>query len=505
MFSLILLLLPLVIFSLKIKSSANCISDLAPRNIYKLDLKLDILNSESKAYIKSFLPIENERQTVLNSDFPTELEYQVSMEDSPNNPVQFNLDSDQDLNKALSFEVECKSLKYKIPEDAKIEKQHDVALDKYMQASAFIQSDDKEIIELGKKLTASSLTGTLRSNFDYVEQLPVSYTTVLTDASRALRNQRASCNGKSRLLVAICRSQGIPARVAGGIILESKIKKTTHLWAEIFYQDNWIPMDALNGHFAFLPDNYLELYKGDEFLFRYSKELDFDYVFEIERKYRSSQASAVAGPNLWALLHQIRLPFNLLRTILLLPVAALLITIFRNVIGIKTFGVLLPALIGLALVNINFITGSIALAAVILIVSLLHFILSKWSLLHIPQLSIILTTVVIVLISLGLLGSKLEWMTVQKVVFLPIVILALTAERFAKTLVEENTGDAFKVLSNTLFLALLSCLIFNSGTLLGLFMSFPEFYLSIILIMLILGRWIGMRLSEFKRFSALQA
>ena len=46
----------------------------------------------------------------------------------------------------------------------------------------------------------------------------------LTDARSAFEEQEASCNGKSRLFVALCRAHMIPARMVGGI-MPTKRKK----------------------------------------------------------------------------------------------------------------------------------------------------------------------------------------------------------------------------------------------------------------------------------------
>ena len=250
-----------------------------------------------------------------------------------------------------------------------------------------------------------------------------------------------------------------------------------------------------------LPANYLQLYIGDKFLFSHNKNLDFDYQFIIEKKYQTMEADKARGPQLWPLLNVLHISMNLLRTILLLPLAALIIAIFRNVVGLKTFGVLLPALIGLALVNVSLSTGLLAFTVVTGLITLLHFVLEKWSLLHIPRVAIILTCVIMALLTMGLLGTQMNWEMGELMIYLPIVIVSITAERFAKVLTEETPKDAMKMLANTFAIALLTCLVFQSNVLLGIFLTFPEHYLTILFVMLLLGKWIGMRVLEYGRFS----
>jgi transglutaminase-like putative cysteine protease len=44
----------------------------------------------------------------------------------------------------------------------------------------------------------------------------------------------ASCNGKSRLFIALARRAGIPSRLVGGVILSTGVKRTSHQWVEAY-------------------------------------------------------------------------------------------------------------------------------------------------------------------------------------------------------------------------------------------------------------------------------
>ena len=499
--SLVLLIMPLCITIYKYTINQVSINDIIPREVYEVKLELDMAEIPSNSYIKTFLPQSNYRQVISHSKSSGD---SLSMEkywDDLNLGVRWEFDTLQNALFNYTFQVEGKHVKYDIPKQSPFESIFDQSIDTYLKSEKFIQSTHPKVVSLSNELKKSTVLETLKSNFGYVNAIKESNTRILTDALSALKLNRASCNGKSRLFTAICRAQGIPARVVGGTILENIRKRTSHLWAEVYYGGNWIPFDIFNNHFASLPAHYLELYKGDQYLFRHNKSLNFDYQFIISKKYQTLDEAKVRGPHLWLLLRDFHISMNLLRTLLLLPLAALLITIFRNVIGVKTFGILLPALIGLALVNINLITGLLAFAVVISLVTLLHMYLEKWSLLHIPKVAIILTCVIILLICLSCLGSVLDWVVAQMMIFLPIVIVSITAERFAKILIDENLNDALKMLFNTLGIALVTCLIFKSKVLLGIFLTYPELYLSILLVKLLLGRWIGMRVLEYNRFA----
>ena len=499
--AIILFVIPLSLFVKKVQTNHLSIDEIVPKEVYNVELNVDMTNAGNLSKLKTYLPSQSERQKIYNQQIHCDSSLFSVNINSSGNLLEYIVNEKEQYQKLISFDVECKSIRFNIPSDSPFELDFNHDMQKFLEPGKYIQSNHKDIILLGDSLKQTTFFKTVLSNFDYVSQIPNSYSNLLTNAHRTYKQQRASCNGKSRLLTAIFRSQGIPARVAGGLILEQTEKKTTHVWTEVYYRGNWIPFDALNDHFAFLPANYLELYKGDEFLFTYSKQLDLDYMFIIKKNYQNISKAQFGELHLWALVKDIHIPFNLLRTILLLPIATLLIAILRNVVGIKTFGVILPALIGLALINVNFYSGILAFATAILIVTLVHLLLSKWSLLYVPRTAIILTFVIISLLGLTLIGIKLELEIMETAIFLPIVIIAITAERFARTLVEDNASDAFKSLGYTFLTAILSCCVFSSKLLLGILLTYPELYFSTILILMILGRWIGMRMSEYRRFS----
>ncbi len=476
--------------------------DIVPKEIYAVHLDIDAAKTKAPAYIKTYIPENSARQQIHFIEHASE---QSSLDrltrDAFGQALNIHIPPNSYIQKRFSFEFEGKDLRYNVAKNSDFESQYPDSIRWFLNSEPLIQASHHSIDSLAKQLKQPRLLSTLQANFDYVRGLENSNTRVLTDALSTLELQRASCNGKSRLFTALCRAQGIPSRVVGGIILENTSKRTSHLWSEIYYAGQWIPFDVLNKHFARLPAYYMQLYTGDVFLFRYSKGLDFDYQYSIEKKYVSDQTEAAAGINLWLLLQRFHISFNLLRTFLLLPLAALMIAIFRNVIGLKTYGILLPALIGLALVNVDLVLGITTFAIVIVVVSLLHPLLEKWSLLHIPKVSIILTCVIITLLVLSQLSAAFSWSAGEMVILLPIVIISITAERFAKTLSEEQFSAALKMLLHTFIVALCCYLIFKSKVLLGIFLSFPEQYLTILCLLLLLGRWIGMRLSEYRRFS----
>ncbi|MEM8568263.1 MAG: 7TM domain-containing protein, partial [Bacteroidota bacterium] len=321
----------------------------------------------------------------------------------------------------------------------------------------------------------------------------------LTDAVMALENNEASCNGKSRLFVALCRNMGIPARLSGGLILEDTTKKTSHLWAEVYIGDEWVPFDALNGHFASLPAHYMELYKGDEFLIRRTAGVPFNYQFQIRKK-RVNDFPKGALLNVWDIIDNGEVPVGMIMVLLLLPLGTLLMGIFKNIIGLQTFGVFLPILIGLAFINTGLLPGLILFTSIVLIVALIHFPLEKWGIQYNAKIALILTAVVVIcLFSIKLLHET-HWYSSKSALFFPIIMVSIVCERFAKKIDEEGLFEALKLYMATLVVTLILYFILSTTVIQNFIITFPEIIFSLAGFNLLLGKWIGLRLSEYYRF-----
>lgn len=481
-------------------------SQFLPQSEYSVsfDYSIDSAQTEEALFVKTYLPTSNQHQTITSARVQSANFTFTQDRDETNVLGEWRGAARMPKQLHYDFNYQGRALRYHLSRQIAHPQLIPDSIKSFLEPSEYIQSDDPIVKALAADLSTdeTKTDQVLKHFFEYVSDIPATQTSELTDALMTIERQEASCNGKSRLLTALCRASGIPARPVGGLILENIQKRTSHLWMEAWVGGSWIPFDALNGHFAYLPAHYMELYRGDEFLIRRSPAMAFDYAFTIERSSRYDVASA-HSLSLWNLLQVGQMPVDALKVILLLPLCALVVALFRNVIGLKTIGVFLPAIIAVSLDGVGLWYGMLAYLLVVGCVGLLHFPMERWGILHTPKLVIMLTAVVLSL----LLLSSFGWATGQPLfsmaIGFPIIVLTIAAEKFARTILEEGFADAVKLQFQTLILTLACYLVYQADFLLGFLLSFPETYLLVLALLLILGRWIGLRLNEFIRFRQL--
>jgi len=115
----------------------------------------------------------------------------------------------------------------------------------YLRPEILIQSEDKEIITVAKKIvegiedpfTAAEMV--LGWVFENLEKKPV---VSIPDAKEVLKNREGDCNEHATIMTALLRAAGIPSRAVVGLVYQDG-RFYYHAWNEA-YINKWISMDA---------------------------------------------------------------------------------------------------------------------------------------------------------------------------------------------------------------------------------------------------------------------
>jgi uncharacterized membrane protein len=320
-----------------------------------------------------------------------------------------------------------------------------------------------------------------------------------------LKDKTGDCAAKSRLLVALLRSRGVPARIVTGVTLTKGPQQRSHYWVEAWVYDHWISLCPFYDHFRHVPPTYLIFGYGDKPVVRGRNVKDVDAVFLVEREPMVDAAAANATP-LLTFFRSISLYMlppaeqRLVEILLLLPVAALIICVFRNLIGINSFGTFAPALVGLSFRELHSLPGFFVFVAILLVGWLMRRVLDRYHLLQVPRVSMMLTLIMMVLITL-IIGANLEDLPATKYISLfPLVILTGMVERFWTLETEDGTASSFRTLLCTMGIAATISLVCSLHGLLNHLFRFPETLGLIMAAQLLIGRYTGYRFMELLRF-----
>jgi hypothetical protein len=185
--------------------------------------------------------------------------------------------------------------------------------------------------------------------------------------------------------------------------------------------------------------------------------------------------------------------------LLMLPVIATILALLRQVVGMTTFGLFSPSIIALSFLALGWWVGLIFLIVIVGTGYLTRALLRNWHILYIPKLAIILTVGSIILLLLLGIGASFDVLLSRDAIFI-LLIMSTLSENFLTAKSEGGWREAIFSSGQTVLAALICVLVVSWSFFQSMILAYPELILLTIVINAVIGRWTGLRLSEYFRF-----
>lgn len=196
-------------------------------------------------------------------------------------------------------------------------------------------------------------------------------------------------------------------------------------------------------------------------------------------------------------------PLQTVTLLLMLPIIATLVAFFRQVIGIKAFGIYTPSLITFALLAFdpNGLKYGIAIfIAVILVGMVTRYALKYFRLLYLPRVAITLSIVALSILGILVVGGAFHRTGLASVSIFPLLIMITLTEKFIATQIEKGSRVASILAIETLLISIIGYFLVSSTVLTTLLLQYPWIILLSFVVNFSLGKWTGLRLTEYYRF-----
>lgn len=198
------------------------------------------------------------------------------------------------------------------------------------------------------------------------------------------------------------------------------------------------------------------------------------------------------------------MPANIIVILLIFPIIASLVAFSRHVVGLKGFGIYIPAVLSVAFVSTGILTGVTVFAAVLFTALMTRPILKKLKLPMLPRTAMLLLGVSVAILALMLVGSIYNINLVINISIFPLLIIILLTENFMETQLFSSQKEALQITFETLLIAVLCSLLIGSESLQKFVILRPELtLLGVALINLAIGKYTGLRFLEYIRFKDL--
>ena len=199
--------------------------------------------------------------------------------------------------------------------------------------------------------------------------------------------------------------------------------------------------------------------------------------------------------------------------LLLLPIAATLIGIDRHLIGFRSLGIYLSIVLVFIFYQLGSIAGTaysdpvmglkygVFLVIIIFLASALSYKLVKRMAIHYyPKLSIILVNVVLVLLLMIFIFGALNISYLIKLNTFTLILVAGIAEKYISILTRKRLNATLIITGESLLQAILCYLIISFNPLIDFIIHYPYAILLLFPINYLVGKFAGLRLSEYVRF-----
>ncbi|WP_028300204.1 inactive transglutaminase family protein [Oceanospirillum beijerinckii] len=315
---------------------------------------------------------------------------------------------------------------------------------------------------------------------------------------------------REQALVALLAMQGVTARVVPVLALKDGRRRQSmtpmvELWSE--QTGRWLLFDPVTGK-AGQNNRLLVWGKSYQALLDVVGGRHSDISFSmLEQDIPASQATwekVQAEDLLNFSIHSLPVEEQaMFKTIMLIPVGALIVVFLRIIVGIKTSGTFMPVLIAVAFVQTQLLTGIVGFLVIVGTGLLIRSYLSHLNLLLVARISAVIIAVILMISVLAVIAYRVGLVEGLSITFFPMIILSWTIERMSVLWEEEGPKEVLVQGGGSLLTAVLVYLAMTHELVSHLTFNFVGLQLVILAIILLLGNYTGYRLTELRRFRPL--
>lgn len=194
---------------------------------------------------------------------------------------------------------------------------------------------------------------------------------------------------------------------------------------------------------------------------------------------------------------------SMFKTIMLIPIGALIVVFLRVLIGLKTSGTFMPVLIAVAFVQTQLLPGIVGFLLIVGTGLVIRGYLSKLNLLLVSRISAVIITVILIISVFTIVAFNIGLTQGLTITFFPMIILSWTIERMSILWEEEGAKEVLMQGGGSLFTAVIIYLAMTNSYVQHFTFNFIGTQFIILACILALGNYTGYRLLELKRFKPL--
>ncbi|GAL05365.1 inactive transglutaminase family protein [Photobacterium aphoticum] len=313
---------------------------------------------------------------------------------------------------------------------------------------------------------------------------------------------------REQAITSLLSLEKIHARIVGGLQLEDgRRRQSITPMVEVWDGGRWELFDLQTGQEG-QPDNVLIWNQQGHSLLDVvggrNSNISFSIIAQDITPQQATREKVQAEDLLNFSIHSLPVEEQaMFKTIMLVPIGALIVVFLRIIVGLKTSGTFMPVLIAVAFVQTQLVTGILGFLLIVGTGLIIRSYLSKLNLLLVARISAVIITVIMIISVFTVVAFKIGLVEGLTITFFPMIILSWTIERMSILWEEEGAKEVLIQGGGSLLTAVFVYLAMTNPLVRHLTFNFIGMQLIILAVILMLGNYTGYRLSELRRFKPL--
>lgn len=311
--------------------------------------------------------------------------------------------------------------------------------------------------------------------------------------------------------LALLAQADVPAHLLRGIYLETDRSRLTAIeLIELFDGRQWVVLQPIDGAIG-LPNHFMIWQRGDRSLLdiqggensrvRFSVLANNVPVRQVALKRMEESGSAMIDFSIYSLPIEQQ---SIFKFILLVPIGALVVTLLRVLVGVRTAGTFMPVLLAIAFIQTTLLTGVFIFLVILVLGLWVRSYLNHLDLLLVSRIAAVVVVVVGVMMLISIVSYKIGYEQALTVTFFPMIILAWAIEHMSILWEDDGPMEVCIQTAGTLFVAVCCYLVMTNRYVEHWTFNFPEVLLVSLGLIVVAGHYTGYRLSELLRFKQMR-
>jgi hypothetical protein len=189
---------------------------------------------------------------------------------------------------------------------------------------------------------------------------------------------------------------------------------------------------------------------------------------------------------------------------LLLPVLATVVAFSKNIVGLRSFSMIVVITTSIAFLASNLLIGNILFGVILLASVIARSLFKRLKIMQIPKISLSIFFVSLFVLMSFVLMSTIEFFNIKSISIVPILLFIILSEKIVRLQFDKSFNESLGVILNSLFLGIFGYYIFSIKEVRETILIYPEIILLLVPINIAIGRYFGLRLTERLRFDLLK-